>query len=217
MFSGIIQSVGTIATVDIRDEKGRLTVGTPGDFGGFQLGESIAVNGVCLTVVSFSGNSFVVDMSTETLNRTSFKQARVNSKVNLERSLTLNQKISGHFVMGHVDQVGTVVEIVRRSGETLFRFEHPRELQPHIIEKGSMAVDGISLTVFECRDNRFTVSIIPYTLEHTNLRTREIGDKVNLECDMIGKYVYRACEAILGSAPKEQGINPDLLKQHGFV
>lgn len=215
MFTGIIQTMGAVKEIHLHQQKGRMTIETPPEFGGFQSGESIAVNGVCLTVAAAGENSFAVDMSTETLDRTTFKDIAVNAKVNLERSLTPNQKMSGHFVMGHVDRVGRIVQIDHKSGEVLFRFEHPPDLQPYLIEKGSVAVDGISLTVFSCSDHQFTVSMIPYTMDHTNLHERKIGDRVNLECDMIGKYVYRACEAILGSPGQGKDIALNFLKRNG--
>lgn len=218
MFTGIIQSVGTVKEIHHQDEKARMAIHTEPCFAGFALGESIAVNGVCLTVCQATKNSFAVDMTTETLARTGFKHARLQSKVNLERALTPSQTISGHFVTGHIDQVGAITRIDHKSGEILFRFEHPPELGSFIIEKGSIAVDGISLTVFECRDNQFTVSIIPYTFSHTNLHDRKVGDTINIECDMIGKYVFRACETLLGRSPgRDNAITLDLLKQHGFV
>ncbi|MEC7641601.1 MAG: riboflavin synthase [Nitrospinota bacterium] len=216
MFTGIIEALGTVGTLDLYDQKGRLTIATSRDFGPFDLGESIAVNGVCLTVAGSSDSTFTVDLSTETLNRTSFRGIRPGRKVNLERSLIPGKKISGHFIMGHVDEVGTITQIDRKSGETLFRFEHSRDLQPFVIEKGSVAVDGISLTAFSCRDCQFSVSIIPFTLEHTHLHDRKIGEKVNLECDMIGKYVYKACESLLGARGTGKGITLDMLKKHGF-
>lgn len=218
MFTGIIQSVGTVKEVRLQDEKARMVIQTEAGFTQFELGESIAVNGVCLTVCQATENSFAVDMTTETLARTGFKKIQLRSRVNLERALTPSQKMSGHFVTGHIDQVGVVTRIDHKTGEILFRFEHPPELGVFVIEKGSIAVDGISLTVFACKDNQFTVSIIPFTFSHTNLNDRKVGDIVNLECDMIGKYVYKACETLLGRPP-EQGreVTLDLLKQHGFV
>jgi len=135
----------------------------------------------------------------------------------LERALTPSKKMSGHFVTGHIDNVASVVSTEEKPGEILFRFEHSTELTPYLIEKGSAAVDGISLTVFDCRDNRFTVSIIPFTLEHTNLKDRKTGDIVNIECDMIGKYVIRACETMFGGSAKGAEISPDFLKEHGFL
>lgn len=217
MFTGIIQSLGTVKEIKSANEKARMAVETGVGFRDFQLGESIAVNGVCLTVADFKDDSFSVDMTTETLNRTSFKKTRPGAKVNLERSLLPTEKISGHFVMGHVDQVGSIVDIQHKKGEVLFRFEHSKGLTPFVIEKGSVAVDGISLTAFDCKNDQFTVSIIPFTFEHTNLHERKTGDPVNLECDMIGKYVFKACETLLGQPSEGKGITLDLLKQQGFV
>ncbi|MEE9259418.1 MAG: riboflavin synthase [Nitrospinaceae bacterium] len=217
MFSGIIESLGVVERITHQNEMAELVIGTGPDFSDFESGESIAVNGVCLTVRGFTKNSFTVDLSTETLNRTSFSEIQTQSKVNLERSLTPSGKISGHFVSGHIDRMGTVAGIETKSGETLFQFEHPPELAPLIIEKGSIAIDGISLTAFSCRDSKLTVSIIPFTLEHTNLSDRKIGDRVNIECDMIGKYVVRACENFLNQPGKHRKLSLDFLREQGFL
>ncbi len=217
MFSGIVQCVGTVKTVQRQNQKARFEIQTPDEFMDFEMGESIAVNGVCLTVCEFSQNTFQVDLSTETLSRTNMNDIHTGSKVNLERSLTPNQKISGHFVSGHIDQMGTVRAIDHKSGEILFRFEHPPELGAFIIEKGSIAIDGISLTVFACENNQFSVSIIPFTFGHTNLNQRKVGDRVNLECDMIGKYVIKACQTILGPGGNTGGITPEFLKEKGYL
>ena len=215
MFSGIVLSVGTIGEYVQKNEGAALVVNTEKDFSGFEDGESIAVNGVCLTVVDSTETTFKLDLSTETLSRTNFKSAKKGDRVNLERSLTPSAKISGHFVSGHIDQVGKIVDIEEKPVEALFRFSHPAELSPFIMEKGSIAIDGISLTVFDCKDNRFTVSIIPYTLSHTNLSSRKIGDLINIECDMIGKYVFKACETLL--KPNEKKPSLDFLRQQGFA
>lgn len=217
MFTGIIEVVGTVGSLVHKDDKARMRVDTNPEFSQFEMGESIAVNGVCLTVVDMGEHWFAVDMTTETLDCTSFKQVKEGSRVNLERALTPSKKMSGHFVTGHIDNTGNVVSIDEKPGEVLFRFEHPPELTPYLIEKGSAAVDGISLTVFDCRDNRFTVSIIPFTLEHTNLKDRKTGDGVNIECDMIGKYVIRACETVFGNSAKGAEISPEFLKERGFL
>lgn len=217
MFTGIIEVVGKVGCLTHKDDKARMRVDTNPQFSQFEMGESIAVNGVCLTVVDMGEHWFTVDMTTETLNRTSFRQVKEGSRVNLERALTPSKKMSGHFVTGHIDDVAKVVSVDEKPGEVLFRFEHPPELTPYLIEKGSAAVDGISLTVFGCRDNRFTVSIIPFTLEHSNLKDRKTGDAVNIECDMIGKYVIRACETVFGDSAKGSDISPEFLKEHGFL
>ena len=213
MFSGIVLSVGTIGEYIQKNEGAVLVVNT--DLSGFEDGESIAVNGVCLTVVDSTETTFKLDLSTETLSRTNFKNAKKGDRINLERSLTPSTKISGHFVSGHIDQVGEIVDIEEKPGEVLFRFSHPANLSPFIMEKGSIAIDGISLTVFDCKDNRFTVSIIPFTLSHTNLSSRKIGDLINIECDMIGKYVFKACETLLN--PNEKKPSLDFLRQQGFA
>ena len=213
MFSGIVLSVGTIGEYIQKNEGAVLVVNT--DLSGFEDGESIAVNGVCLTVVDSTETTFKLDLSTETLSRTNFKNAKKGDRINLERSLTPSTKISGHFVSGHIDQVGEIVDIEEKPGEVLFRFSHPAKLSPFIMEKGSIAIDGISLTVFDCKDNRFTVSIIPFTLSHTNLSSRKIGDLINIECDMIGKYVFKACETLL--KPNEKRPSLDFLRQQGFA
>ncbi|MEC9422890.1 MAG: riboflavin synthase [Nitrospinota bacterium] len=199
MFSGIIESVGTVREF-VRDKESAVVVVEAGtNFLNLKNGESIAVNGVCLTIVEFNDSTFRMDLGTETLNKTSFKNIKSGDRVNLERSLTFSSKISGHFVSGHIDQVGKVTSIEKKTGEILLKFSHPPFLGSYIMEKGSIALDGISLTVFNCKDNSFNVSIIPFTWTHTNLNTRKIGDLINIECDMIGKYVYKACENIINS------------------
>ena len=216
MFSGIIQSLGEVKKIVRSNGSAQVTIQAADGSDPFRLGESVAVNGVCLTVRETDAESFTVDLGGETISRTGFSDISEKSRVNLERSLTPSEKISGHFVSGHVDSVATVVDIEPKEGEILFRFEHPPELCRYIVEKGSVAVDGISLTAFSCHDNCFTVSIIPFTHTHTNLQDRRNGDRVNLECDIIGKYVFKACETILGSAPGDKGVSLASLREHGF-
>jgi len=197
MFSGIIEAVGTVREFVHGEESATMAVETDSKFKNLEDGESIAVNGVCLTVTDFNDSVFRMDLGTETLNKTSFKNVKSGDRVNLERSLTFSSKISGHFVSGHIDQVGKVISIEEKLGEVLLKFSHPPFLSPYIMEKGSIALDGISLTVFNCKENSFNVSIIPFTWSHTNLNARKIGDLINIECDMIGKYVYKACENLI--------------------
>jgi riboflavin synthase len=213
MFSGIIESVGTVREFVHGQESAAMVVETDHKFSGLEDGESIAVNGVCLTLVEFNDSTFRMDLGTETLSKTSFKNTKAGDRVNLERSLTPSSKISGHFVSGHIDQTGKVLKIEEKPGEFLLQFSHPTSLRPYIMEKGSIALDGISLTVFNCKDDQFNVSIIPFTWSHTNLSTRKIGDLINIECDMIGKYIYKACETLMD--PGSTGTNPalDFLKR----
>ena len=215
MFSGIIESLGTLREFVHGQKSAVAVVETDTNFPGLEDGESIAVNGVCLTVVEFFESTFRMDLGTETLDKTSFKNSKAGDRVNLERSLTPSSKISGHFVSGHVDQVGKVLKIEEKPGEVLLQFSHPACLRPYIMEKGSIALDGISLTVFNCKDDKFNVSIIPFTWSHTNLSTRKIGDLINIECDMIGKYVYKACATLMN--PDATRPMLDLLRQQGKV
>jgi len=217
MFSGIVSSVGIINQIFRKNAGAVLTVQGGDGFRGFESGESIAVNGVCLTVRDSTKDTFTVDLSTETINRTCFKSVEKEAIVNLERSLTPSDKISGHFVSGHVDCVGRITSIDQNDGEIVFRFEYPVEYTPYIIEKGSIAIDGISLTAFSCTDNKFSVSIIPFTFSHTNLSSRKMGDAVNIECDMIGKYIYKACETILLSGGAGKQISSDMLRKQGIL
>ncbi|QPJ65465.1 MAG: riboflavin synthase [Candidatus Nitrohelix vancouverensis] len=213
MFNGIIQYLGEIDRLSLRSDSAELIVRASKEFAPYELGESIAVNGVCLTVRSFTDQTFVADLSGETLKRTAFNAARAGHSVNLERAMTPSQTISGHFVTGHVDQTAVIKTIQRNTGEVIFAFEHPEDLSRFVVEKGSIAVDGISLTVVDCEPGRFSVSIIPFTLEHTNLGKRRIGDRVNIECDMIGKYVIKACETILGQTDTKNDALSRLLKR----
>lgn len=213
MFSGIVEAVGTVREFAQGEESAALVVEPDKDFSNLEDGESVAVNGVCLTVVEFNDSMFRMDLGTETLRKTNFKNVKPGDRANLERSLIPSSKISGHFVSGHIDEVGEIVGIDEKPGEVLLKFSHPSFLSPYIIEKGSIALDGISLTVFNCRDNCFNVSIIPFTWSHTNLRTRKIGDLINIECDMIGKYVYKACETLM--EPGATGSVSGFLRQQG--
>ena len=217
MFSGIVSSVGSVNKIIRRNDRAILTVQGANGFSGFESGESIAVNGTCLTVRDSTKDTFTVDLSTETISRTCFKNIEDRANVNLERSLTPSDKISGHFVSGHIDCVGHITSIDHKSGEIIFCFEYPVEYTPYIIEKGSVAVDGISLTAFSCLDNKFSVSIIPFTFSHTTLASRKMGDAVNIECDMIGKYIYKACETILLSGDADKKVSLDMLRRQGIL
>jgi riboflavin synthase len=154
------------------------------------LGASVAVNGACLTVVKKLKNGFTVDVSPETLRRTNLATLKVGSLVNLEQPMRLQERLGGHLVTGHVDGVATVAAIAKEGEFTIFTFRLPVQLGALVVSKGSVAVDGISLTVNDCHSKSFSVAIIPFTLQHTNLQGRRVGDKVNIETDLIGKYVH---------------------------
>jgi riboflavin synthase len=189
MFTGLIEDVGTIGGLRLQQKSAVLTVKTKLPVRSMARGASVAVNGACLTVVKKGLRSFTVDVSPETLQRTSLEALTVGSMVNLERPMRLADRLGGHLVTGHVDGVGAVAAIERQGEFTIITFEVPAPLGALLVPKGSVAVDGISLTVNVCRKQRFSVAIIPFTLRHTNLRARRVGDKVNIETDLIGKYV----------------------------
>jgi riboflavin synthase len=194
MFTGIIETVGEIAEVKPTAAGLRLRLITPL---GPELtpGESLAVNGVCLTVVSSDASGIHLDISPETLRVTALASLRRGGLVNLERPMRLDGRVGGHFVQGHVDATGTVEEIRPDGDFWWLTIRFPASLASQIVRKGSIAVDGISLTVAGVDDRRFDVQIIPFTWEHTNLRELKANEAVNLECDMLGKYVLRALEA----------------------
>lgn len=189
MFTGLIEDVGTIGDLRLQQKSAVLTVKTKLPVRSMARGASVAVNGACLTVVKKGLRSFTVDVSPETLQRTSLETLTVGSMVNLERPMRLADRLGGHLVTGHVDGVGAIAAIERQGEFTIVTFDVPAPLGALLVPKGSVAVDGISLTVNVCRKQRFSVAIIPFTLRHTNLRARKVGDKVNIETDLIGKYV----------------------------
>lgn len=189
MFTGLIEDVGTIGDLRLQQKSAVLTVKTKLPVRSMARGASVAVNGACLTVVRKGPKSFTVDVSPETLQRTSLETLTIGSMVNLERPMRLADRLGGHLVTGHVDGVGAVAAIERQGEFTIVTFDVPAPLGALLVPKGSVAVDGISLTVNVCRKQRFSVAIIPFTLRHTNLRARKVGDKVNIETDLIGKYV----------------------------
>jgi riboflavin synthase len=189
MFTGLVQDVGVIGAFRIDHGSAVLTVKTKLSVASMPLGASIAVNGACLTVVRKIKGAFTVDVSPETLRRTNLKQLEIGSLVNLEQPMRLEERLGGHLVTGHVDGVGSVTAITKEGDFIIFSFRVPASLGRLLVSKGSVAVDGISLTVNQCRARGFSVAIIPFTLGHTNLRARRVGDKVNVETDLIGKYV----------------------------
>lgn len=189
MFTGLIEDVGKITALRMADDAAVLTVQTKLPLGRMPLGASVAVNGACLTVVKKTAKAFTVDVSPETLKRTSLQELAVGSAVNLERPMRLADRLGGHLVTGHVDGLAEILAMSTEGEFTIISFAVPPIMTPLLVCKGSVAVDGISLTINDCGRGRFSVAIIPYTLQHTNLRARRVGDKVNIETDLIGKYV----------------------------
>jgi riboflavin synthase len=192
MFTGIIEGVGSIASIESRggDARLRVAAGTL-PFDGVRMGESIAVNGVCLTVVAFDATSFEADASTETLSLTTLGRLRAGSAVNLERAMRPTDRLGGHLVSGHVDGVGAVVSVHDDARAQRWRFAAPAAVLRYVAKKGSICVDGVSLTVNEVDAEGFEVALVPHTVAHTAFGTTNVGDAVNLEIDLVARYVER--------------------------
>jgi riboflavin synthase len=190
VFSGIIEALGSVVAARRLGGDAELTLKS--GFRGLRLGESIAVNGACMTVASRRGGTFSVVVSAESLRRTTLGTLRRGMTVNLERSLRVSDRLSGHFVFGHVDAIGTLERVDSEGGSALYRFALPLAMARFLVEKGSIAVDGISLTVFDCRRRSFTVAVIPHTANVTTLGRMRPGQQVNLETDMLARYVDNA-------------------------
>ena len=191
MFSGIIEKTGRISRIERNSDGARLAVSVDSFMDGVKLGDSIALNGTCITVVSFNSSSFESDLSNETLKKTTLANLEVGDDCNLEKAMLLNERIGGHLVSGHIDGLGKV-ESIEKDGESFwFKIKADKQIMKYVVYKGSIAVDGISLTVAECDNSSFSVAIIPHTLECTTLNNKKVDSKVNLEVDMIGKYVEK--------------------------
>lgn len=215
MFTGLIEDLGTVRELRSAGTGGRLSVTTGIPAGELVLGESIAVNGVCLTVVSIGRDSFTADVSPETLEHSTLGRLAAGSRVNLERALRLGDRLGGHLVSGHIDGTGEIVGRVREANAVRFAIRAGEALTRYVVAKGSIAVDGISLTVNGVDGNRFELAVIPHTLEVTTLQGRQAGDQVNLEVDIIGKYVERLLGP--GQASGAGGLALETLAKHGFL
>ena len=218
MFTGIIQSIGEVAVIEPKGDDARVRVLTNTlDLGDVQLGDSIAVNGVCLTAVELPGDGFWADVSGETLSCTTFKSLMVGTKANLEKALTPTTRLGGHLVSGHVDGIGKVVERFNDGRSVRFHIQMPDEMAKYVAEKGSICVDGISLTVNAVKGAVFELNIVPHTLQETTMGQFKVGTEVNLEVDIIARYLERL---ILGGKAADatiSGISMDMLSEHGFI
>ena len=214
MFTGIIEEVGSIGTIDRSANSISLQIKCQKILEGMAPGDSICVSGVCLTIKSIDGGSFWADATPETLQRTSIADMAFGTRVNLERALTLSSRLGGHLVTGHVDEVGRLASVTKVGNSKMIRIEFDAELRPFIAPKGSVALEGISLTVVSVVDNCFEVSIIPFTENNTNLRYKRVGDKLNIETDIIAKYIK---ELISSDQRARESRLLDLLRNKGFV
>jgi riboflavin synthase len=199
MFTGIIETVGIIEGIEPGDDLTRLVIGAEPIADGVKLGDSVAVNGGCLTVTSIRDGRFTFEAIPETMERTSLGDLKVGSRVNLERAMRAGDRLDGHIVQGHVDGVGTIRQVIQDGNDVRLQIDCEPELADCVVEKGSIAVDGVSLTVAALLPSGFEVALIPHTLEVTTLSDRQIHDRVNLEADVLGKYVKRYLERLLPS------------------
>ncbi len=214
MFTGIIEELGKVTDLKVLPDSAQLTLEGTKVLEGTQIGDSIAVIGICLTVVKMQGNLFTVDVMAETLHKTNLKECSRGTRVNLERALQLSTRLGGHLVSGHVDGVGTIQKITPVGIARVFTIKAAPELLNYVLPKGSIAIDGISLTVVDLLPQAFTISLIPHTRQETTLGFKGVGDVVNLETDLIGKYVARFMEK--KEAPQKD-LSMSFLAENGFI
>ncbi len=224
MFTGIIEGAGTIKKIDSKREGAVLTIETDINLAETKIGDSIAVNGACLTAVSLAKNLFKVDMAPETIERTTFKKASAGTKVNIERALRLSDRLDGHLVSGHIDGTGIIASKIKKSNAWILTINVPPNLADQMIEKGSIAIDGISLTINKCSNKDFEISVIPHTAKMTTIERKNVGDEVNIETDMLGKYVEKFLNKSLGTKNSDNAndnnhkdISLGLLAKKGFL
>lgn len=217
MFTGIIEQMGAIVSVERGSGAVVLTVAADGRLDGAKVGDSICVSGACLTVTEIQGSRFSVDVSPETISRTTFAQASVGTRVNLERALRLSDRLDGHLVSGHIDGTGRIRRIRQEGNAIIVTFEADGPMMRYIVEKGSVAIDGISLTVNRCEGVRFSTSIIPHTAKITTIGVKGVGDLVNIETDIVGKYIERFVSARDVKRKDPSGIDMALLAKSGFL
>ena len=214
MFTGIIEDKGKVIRAEYQSRGKRLILELPANLTDTQLGDSININGVCLTVVEKKTETIGVDLSSETLQRTNLAKVQKGDKVNLERALRLSDRLGGHIVTGHIDGIGAITARRMERSFLQLRVRVPRSVSRYLVQKGSIAIDGISLTVNEYKGEEISLTLVPYTLEKTTLIEKKVGDEVNVEADILGKYVEKMLDREGG---KPKGIDLSFLKEHGFI
>ena len=213
MFTGIIEEIGKVKAIAKESQGIVLTVSAKKILEDIKVGDSVCTNGICLTVVAFDGGSYTADVMPETMLRTNFKDLKINDKVNLERALPANGRLGGHIVSGHIDGTGTITRLYRDGNAVRIRFSASSEILEGIVPKGSIAIDGISLTVTDVTGSDFGVSVVGHTQEETTLTSKKVGDTVNLENDIVGKYIKRFVQ---GESHESKGLSLDFLTSNGF-
>lgn len=217
MFTGIIEGLGTLANSQPAGTGRRLTISADFHLDGTRIGDSIAVNGACLTAVEISGTRFSADVSAETLSRSTLADARTGQKMNLERALRLSDRLDGHLVSGHIDGSAQITHKKDLGGSIVFGFAVSEQISRYLIAKGSVAVDGISLTVNTCAAGRFEIAVIPHTAKITTLGLKNPGDRVNIETDLIGKYVEKFLKGDDPGDSRQEKIDMTFLTKTGFI
>ncbi|MCL2791972.1 MAG: riboflavin synthase [Spirochaetaceae bacterium] len=213
MFTGIVEEKGTIKSIQPGVKSIRLAIEAEIVLGGLKIGDSVAVSGVCLTVTDISSNSFAADVMPETLRKSAFSNLKPGDVVNLERAMAANGRFGGHMVSGHIDGTGTIADIKREDNAVWVKIKASPDILKYVIDKGSIAIDGISLTIAKIEKDYFSVSLIPHTIKETTLLKKNIGDTVNLESDLVGKYIYK----FLNFGKEEnKTIDMEFLQKHGF-
>jgi riboflavin synthase len=210
MFTGIIESMGIVKMITRKGDDVLLEIDTSMSLDDVRIGDSIAVSGACLTVTRMNDRGFVADVSAETLAKTTLTTLKRGDRVNLEKALRLHSFLGGHLVLGHVDGIGTIHERLEKSSSIIFGVEIDKDLSRYVVPKGSIAIDGVSLTVNRCEKNRFYVNIIPHTARETTLELRKVRDPVNIETDILGKYIDKLIHP-------DKEIDMDFLSEHGFL
>lgn len=217
MFTGLVEELGVIQGITNGPKSSKLNIKAKIVLKGLKLGDSIAVNGVCLTIVNFTPHFFEAQVMAETLYKTNLKNLKAGDQVNLERAMALGDRIGGHLVSGHVDGVGKIIEKKTHDIAQVFKIQGPVEIIKYLVPKGSIAIDGISLTIVDVNEEEFTVSVIPHTRGLTTLGFKEVGEMVNLEIDMIAKYVERFLNIKGKTKVKQDGLSMSALMENGFI
>ena len=216
MFTGIVEEIGTIREIKQGKEAMTLTIQAAKTMEDIHLGDSYSINGVCLTVTSYTKDQFTVDVMPETFHNTALSKLKVGSSINIERAMAANGRFGGHFVSGHVDGVGTLVGRSERSNAIYLRIQVPEHIEPYLVHRGSVALDGTSLTIFSIESNVITVSLIPHTAHETILGRKKVGDLINVEADMLAKYIANILNN-RSQSHENRGLTLSFLNQNGFL